>query len=389
VSVVAVADVAEVNPRVTKRPAEQDPVAFVPMAELDSVAATTSGGDTRPFSEVSKGYTIFSDRDLLVAKITPCFENNKIGQARLNHPVGVGSSEFHVVRPNPELVDERYLLHFLRQDRVRVEGERRMTGSGGQRRVPPAFLKELKLPLPPLDDQRRIAAILDQADALRAKRRQALAYLDDLSQSTFLDMFGDPLKNPLGWDAATIGEVCTRVTDGEHKTPRRSEAGVPLLSARSIQRGWIDFSATDFIDDGEYELLRKRIEPQIDDVLISCSGTIGRVARVGAVSRFAMVRSAALVRPGALVSAAFLEQLLATPSMNRLMNARANSSAQANLFQNQIKALPVVIPPLEAQRRFELRVEQVRRRRGAVVRARVAADELFESLQSGAFAGRV
>jgi type I restriction enzyme S subunit len=192
------ADVADVNPRVTARPSDGDEVAFVPMAQLDAVTGRTGPGGTRRFSEVAKGYTLFRNHDLLVAKITPCFENNKIGQAQLAHPVGVGSTEFHVVRPNPRIVDTRYLLHFLRQDRVRAEGERRMTGSAGQRRVPPAFLEGLKLPLPPLDEQRRIAAILDLADALRAKRRQALAYLDDLVRSAFLDMFGDPVTNSRG-----------------------------------------------------------------------------------------------------------------------------------------------------------------------------------------------
>ncbi|MBK7625243.1 MAG: restriction endonuclease subunit S [Kineosporiaceae bacterium] len=151
-------------------------------------------GETRRFSDVSTGYTLFENGDLLVAKITPCFENNKIGQARLSHAVGVGSSEFHVVRPNRKLVDDRYLLHFLRQDRVRIDGERRMTGSGGQRRVPPAFLRDLEVPLMPLDEQRRIAAILDRADALRAKRRQALLLLNDVPQAIYYDMFGDPDK---------------------------------------------------------------------------------------------------------------------------------------------------------------------------------------------------
>ncbi len=102
------------------------------MAALHHETAATEPGDTRRFEEVATGHTVFRNGDLLVAKITPCFQNNKIGQAILRHEVGVGSSEFHIVRPNPDLVDARYLLHFLRQDRVRIEGEQRMTGSGGQ-----------------------------------------------------------------------------------------------------------------------------------------------------------------------------------------------------------------------------------------------------------------
>ncbi len=154
-------------------------VSFVGMAQLDDVTAKARPLASKAFAEVSKGYTVFRDRDLLVAKITPCFENGKIGQAVLEHKIGVGSTEFHIVRPGPD-VAEGYLLHFLRRPEVRAAGELRMTGSGGQRRVPADFLQKLQVPLPPLEEQRRIAAILDQADALRAKRRQVLAHLDAL-----------------------------------------------------------------------------------------------------------------------------------------------------------------------------------------------------------------
>src|SRR5207253_2857111 len=107
--------------------------------------------------QVSKGYTFFRDGDLLLAKITPCFENGKIAQATLNHELGVGSTEFHVIRPDRMRVSDRFLLRFLRQPRIRLSGERRMTGSAGQRRVPEAFISELELPLPPLEERRRIA----------------------------------------------------------------------------------------------------------------------------------------------------------------------------------------------------------------------------------------
>lgn len=142
--------------------------------------------ETRSFSEVSKGYTVFRNEDILAAKITPCWENGKIGRARLRHEVGVGSTEFHVIRPSED-VDPKYLLHFLRQNHVRRTGELRMTGSGGQRRVPVQFLRDLDVPLVELKDQRRIASILDRADAQRSRRRAQLERLAALVQVTFAD----------------------------------------------------------------------------------------------------------------------------------------------------------------------------------------------------------
>ena len=206
-SSVPLAQVAALNPRLLKTLSDQTPISFVPMAAVSAEEAMVTSPMERPYVEVRKGYTYFESGDVLVAKITPCFENGKIAEAVLPRQYGFGSTEFHVVRPKSGQLEGRYLHYFLRQTRIRIEGERRMTGSGGQRRVPEDFLAQLVIPLPPLPEQRRIAAILDQADALRAKRREALAQLDSLTQSIFIEMFGNPVDNPNGWEVAPLGEV--------------------------------------------------------------------------------------------------------------------------------------------------------------------------------------
>lgn len=285
--------------------------------------------------------------------------------------------------------DPRYVARLLLTPQMISAYDRIAFGSVPRRRRSSVedFLA-LEVPsLPALAEQRRIATVLDHADALRTKRRQLLLYLDSLTQSIFTEMFGDVRTNEYGYDVATVDDISERVTDGEHKTPRRSESGFPLLSARNVRDGWIDFDNTDFVDADEYALLSRRIEPREGDVLISCSGTIGRVAQVRQRNRFAMVRSAALVRPGVAVHPTFLECTLASQTLKSIMVAQANSSAQANLFQNQIKRLPVMVPPVDLQEEFAYRVARV----AAVVeiarQAIAADDELFASLQSRAFRG--
>lgn len=219
---VALDEVAELNPRFAETLTADATVSFVPMSAVSAETAGVTAEETRTYAEVARGYTWFVSGDVLVAKITPCFENGKIAQAILRNRVGFGSTEFHVVRPHAHKLDPRYTHHFLRLGDVRLAGERRMTGSGGQRRVPENYLAKLEIPLPPLAEQRRIAEVLDRAEALRAKRRTALAQLDSLAQSLFLDLFGDPTTNSKGWPQKPIGEIGKVITGN---TPPRANPG--------------------------------------------------------------------------------------------------------------------------------------------------------------------
>ncbi len=115
-------DVAALNPPLGAVPADDELVSFLPMSAVDAEAIDAVDTETRQFREVSKGYTPFVLGDVLVAKITPCFENGKIAHAKPTRRFGFGSTEFHVIRPRAEELDPRYLVHFLRQERVRKDG---------------------------------------------------------------------------------------------------------------------------------------------------------------------------------------------------------------------------------------------------------------------------
>src|SRR5690606_4459945 len=119
---------------------------------------------------------------------------------------GVCSTDILPIRPGPEL-DKRYLLHFLRQPAQVAKAASLATGANLPR-LSPKVLAQVTVPLPPLEQQRRIAGILDAADEVRAKRRQSLVLLDSLTEAIFLDMFGDPVVNDRGWDESDrLGEV--------------------------------------------------------------------------------------------------------------------------------------------------------------------------------------
>jgi len=289
--------------------------------------------------------------------------------------------------PDRDRLHGKFLYHWLRLNRPFLES----LGNGATfKEVSKAIVSRIEIPLPPVREQRRIAEILDKADALRAKRRAALAQLDTLTQSIFLDMFGDPTLNPKAWPKETIGEIAEQVTDGEHLTPRRTTTGIKLLSARNVRDGYLDFENVDYIGADEYERISRRCDPSAGDVLISCSGTIGRVASVETAEKFSLVRSAALIRPNASrVGQKFLEHYLRTPALKARMLRRANASSQANLFQGQIRELPVYVPPLGLQREFACQVLAVQRLRSFHRASLSELDALFASLQHRAFRGEL
>ena len=188
-AMVPLSELATFNPPAPTLTRDDD-VAFVPMSSLFLNFRHECKSLTIYAPPIlRRGYNYMQTGDVLVAKITPCFENNKIAVADLDRTHGFGSTEFHVIRTNRSALNSRYLVHFLRQDSIRKAGEQRMTGSAGQRRVPRLFLEDLAIPLPPIDEQRRIAAILDQADNLRRKRRVALERLQFLRQADFIESF--------------------------------------------------------------------------------------------------------------------------------------------------------------------------------------------------------
>jgi type I restriction enzyme S subunit len=246
----------------------------------------------------------------------------------------------------------------------------------------------LKFPvvLPPLAEQRRIAEVLDRAEALRAKRRAALAQLDSLTQSLFLDLFGDPGSADKKFPIQKLGEVALKITDGEHQTPKRTTEGIKLLSARNIRDGFIDTEDVDHVGQEEYERIRRRCDPKVGDILISCSGTIGRVAIVKLTEPLSLVRSVALVKPDrGIHEPEFLEHYLRTPAMKARMIRSAHSSSQANLFQGPIRDLDVFVPPITLQREFARRVTAVEALKRAQSASLAELDALFATLQHRAF----
>jgi type I restriction enzyme, S subunit len=383
-------EIAELNPRLPETPDSDELVSFVPMSAVTAESASTTRGEDRFYGEVSSGYTPFLNGDVLLAKITPCFENGKIAQATLSHRIGVGSTEFHVVRPLAGKADARYLLHFLRQERIRRDGERRMTGSAGQRRVPEHFLAGLEVPAPPVEEQRRIAEVLDRAEALRAKRRAALSQLETLPQSIFLDLFGDPATNPKEWQRTKLGDAVLSASDGPHVSPTYSDDGIPFISTRHVREGEITWEDLKFISREDAEIHWRKCKPELGDVLYTKGGTTGLAVAVETNKPFALWVHVALLKPNLTkVDSIWLESMLNTRFCYRQSQELTHGIANRDLGLTRMVKIDMFLPPLTLQREFARRIASLKKIRTGYRASLVQMDALFASFQHRAFRGEL
>lgn len=349
------------------------------------------GQETRPLAEVAKGYTTFARGDVLLAKITPCMENGKAALvSNLATDVGFGSTEFHVLRARPG-VDARFLFYLIWNEHFRSEAAKNMTGSAGQKRVPALYLKQARVPFVAPKEQRRIADILDKADAIRRKRKKAIAVAEDLMRSAFLEMFGDPVTNPKGWPEGTFADQLDVLEYGPRfYNEKYSDDGVRIVRITDLdQTGLLDFSTMPRLAVSEEEKAKYLLRP--GDVIFARSGaTVGKTALTNRGdpetipgAYFIRLRFKPEVRP------LFARQVLASERVQQIIISRSRQSAQQNFSGPGIRELPLPVPPRPLQEQLEKIADAQRDLLADCKRGASETGLMLASLMQRAFLGKL
>jgi type I restriction enzyme S subunit len=380
-----VEEICDINPRMPKSLDDNDIGSFLSMAAV-SEEGRINFEEERPVGTVKKGYTYFERGDVLVAKITPCFENGKATRtANLIHPFGFGSTEFHVLRAAND-VSPDYLFYRIWNSSFRALGANNMTGSAGQKRVPVDFLRRLEISLPPLDEQRRIAAVLDKADVLRRKRKRALDLLDGLTRSIFLEMFGNPESNLKGWAVHPFHEVVdidAPLVDPKlpeykrilHYGPDRIEKNTGrLLPALTAEKDGL--ISNKFLCN-ESHILYSKIRPYLNKVALSegvclCSADVYPVS----------------AKPE-VVDRLYLWHLLRSKAFLKFSESHSSRANIPKINRQQFLGFVAPIPPLALQREFAQRINLSRLTAKRSAFGNMLTDSLFSSLQARAFSGQL
>lgn len=386
-------------------------VSFIPMSSVQEETGKLIPSQTRLVNQVNKGYTYFEENDILFAKITPCMENGKIAIAKgLRNNIGFGSTEYHVVRAHK--VEVKYLLHYLLQKEIRNQAKKNMTGSLGQKRVPTNYFSDIPLPLPPLNEQRRIVAKLEalfsEVDAavaqLLAVRQQLTVYRQAVLQAAFagkltaawraqqphmptaaellVDIHTEraaqaqatrkklkPVAHltptelaelpdlPEGWVWVKLGDYTLDVTDGDHQPPPKSEQGVPFITISCIDDGKIDFSRAFSVPEDYYANLLPNRKPQKGDILYTVTGSYGVTVLVDFEDRFCFQRHIGLIRPAAQSSRHYLKYFLDSPFAKAQAESVATGTAQKTVSLKGLRNFAIPLADEIEQRQIVLEIE--------------------------------
>lgn len=371
----------------------KDLVSFLPMEDLGIDQKMVVAKQTKRLSEVNGSYTYFADGDVLLAKITPCFENGKLGvAANLVNGVGFGSSEYIVLRPRPGLHPE-WLYYLLSQEAFREKGELRMGGAVGHKRVAKEFVESFPIPLPPISEQERIVRLLDEgfagiatAKANAEKNFQNAHALFESDLQNLLTMRGKD------WLRAPIGDVI-RFIDYRGKTPVKTATGIRLITAKNVKMGYLSPTPTEFIAATNYKTWMTRGIPKKGDILFTTEAPLANVAQLDTDEKVAFAQRIIIMQPDtSRLDSSFLKYLLLSRPVQDRIRAKGTGATVQGIKASLLKLIEISFPASRTKQkelvaRLDALARETRRLEDVYQRKCAALEQLKAAVLHRAFAG--
>ena len=298
------------------------------------------------------------------------------------------NAQIVLFRTKPEKLYNRYLFWALQSQSANEQYYSLQTGTA-LKQLPVGKLERLKINVTSIKEQHRIADNLDKAYKIIKERRKELALLDNLIKARFVEMFGDPVTNPMKWLETTVGDECHYIKDGPHKSlPDIGEenGGHPFISVRNIVNHTIDFSTARYISDSDYVEARKRCCPEKGDMLYSKGGTTGIAKLIDTDVEFAnWVHLAVLKFDRQKLNGVFFENMLNSDYCYIQSQHLTKGIANRDLVLSAMAQIKMFRPPFELQEQFAEFVRQVDKSKSVVQKSLDEAQLLFDSLMQKYF----
>lgn len=281
--------------------------------------------------------------------------------------MGAIASSLVIIRPFQN-ADNRFIAHFLSSAKIKEYIAKNNNGSS-QPNLSAKSVASFIIPLPTLSTQLAIVSELDKINELIRLKKEQLKDFDNLAQSLFFEMFGDPVENEKGWEVKKLGEICTDITDGDHMPPPKSESGIPFITISDIDKDTrcLNFENTFYVPEDYYNNLKENRKPQKGDLLYTVTGSYGIPVIVKTDKKFCFQRHIALLRPNKeILSTIFLCYWVLSDGVKFMADKVATGIAQKTVGLNSIRKFSCILPPLPLQQLFAQRIEQIEREKSEV-----------------------
>lgn len=342
-------DIIDVNPPVKLKKGESYP--FIDIDKVSPTRRSVTNEEVKVYDGQSSSK--FCDGDTVFSRITPCLENRKIAKVSINGDAAFGSTEFYVFRAKKKKADARFTYYLTSSNAVVLPAINSMTGASGRQRADKRFIQRLKLNLPDLPTQERIADILSAYDDLIEANNRRIELLEQTAQELYKEWFVrfrfPGYENakfedgiPEGWEIKRMNKFCY-VTDGTHDTPKPVDVGVPLVTGRCISSGFVDFNAAYNISETDHEGIKKRSGLKSGDILFSNIGTVGNCCIVDYDREFS-VKNVIIFKPETMRDTAYLYYWMTSSTMQEIFGAQTNGASQQFVGLTFMRRYKLLVP---------------------------------------------
>ena len=292
-----------------------------------------------------------------------------------------------ICRPNETLISKEYMCYFMRSNVYHTRLLGSVTGTT-RKRISRKNLGNVEVKIPPKGEQNAIVKQLDCLTSVISLRSRELGLLDELVRGRFVELFGDPVINPMAWEKRLLKDVCTKLNDGTHFSPESFETGkYKYVTAKNIKASGFDFTNITYVPEEVHRAIYERCNPELGDVLYIKDGATTGIAMVNTLEEeFTLLSSVALLKQNrAIMNGHFLTTLLNNENMYMDIRNNMGGAAITRLTVAKLNAIRVIVPPIELQNEFADFVHQIDKSKLIVQKESDETQLLFDSLMQEYF----
>lgn len=355
-----------------------DKILYIDISSIDNTIQKVTDITSVTFGDApSRAQQKIEYGDIVVSTVRPNLKN--IAIIDRYEPNIVASSGFCVLR-NTECIERNYLFHYVTSD-IFTQHLMKITTGANYPAVRDQDVRDSIIPLPSKSTQLAIVSELDKINELIRLKKEQLKDFDNLAQSIFYEMFGDPVENEMGWEVKKLGDVCRQITDGTHNSPTNTKNGdFKYVTAKNIKKEGIVLDNITYVDADTHHSIYSRCNPEYGDILYIKDGATTGIATINNLNEeFSLLSSVALLKLEDKIMNYYLKAVLNTPSLYNCIRTNMGGAAITRLTLVKIKAIKIPLPPLPLQQLFAHRIEQIEHQKAEVQKAITDLETLLAS----------